>query len=247
MRLAARRNSALLPQLPPACIRGKLNVIVAGGTGSGKTMMLNVLSEFIPDDERIIVIEDTSELQISKPNRLRLEARTANSEGIGQVTIRDLVHNALRMRPDRIVIGECRGGETLDMLQAMNTGHEGSLTTAHANTPRDLLSRLEIMVLMSGLNLPVASIQRQIAGAINLIVQVDRLDDGSRRITRITEVEGYSEEVTTLSDIFLFQQDGYDERGFARGRFVATGLRPKFATRLSRQGIELEAGLFEER
>ncbi len=229
-----------------ACVRGRLNIIVSGGTGSGKTTTLNVLSDFIPDDERVITIEDAVELQIHKEHVLQMESRPPNIEGRGQVTIRDLVRNALRMRPDRIVVGEVRGGEALDMLQAMNTGHDGSLSTVHANAPRDALARLETMVLMSGIELPVRAIREQIASAIDLIVHQARFRDGSRRITHITEIQGMEGEVVTMQDLFLFDYaPGLDESGRQLGRIKSTGIRPKFAKRLTELGIEFAPEIFQ--
>ena len=228
-----------------ACIVGKLNVIVAGGTGTGKTTMLNVLSGFIPEDERIITVEDAKELQLHQEHVLSLESRPPNVEGRGEVTIRDLVKNTLRMRPDRIVVGECRSGEALDMLQAMNTGHDGSLTTVHANSPRDTLARLETLVLMAGFDLPVRAIREQMASAIDVIVQLSRLRDGTRRVTHITEVQGMEGDVITLQDIFLFDfAAGVDESGRYRGQLRATGVRPKFAEKLADQGIRLGPEVF---
>jgi pilus assembly protein CpaF len=228
-----------------ACIVGRLNGVVAGGTGTGKTTMLNVLSSFIPDDERIVTVEDAKELQLHQEHVLSLESRPPNVEGRGEVTIRDLVRNTLRMRPDRIVVGECRSGEALDMLQAMNTGHDGSLTTVHANTPRDTLARLETLVLMAGFDLPVRAIREQMASAIDVIVQLSRLRDGTRRVTHITEVQGMEGDVITLQDIFLFDfAAGVDEHGRYRGQLKATGVRPKFAEKLADQGIRLGAEVF---
>lgn len=227
-----------------ACVKVKLNIVVSGGTGSGKTTMLNVLSSFIPPDERIITIEDAAELQLRQEHVIPMETRPANIEGKGSVTMRDLVKNALRMRPDRIVVGEVRGGEALDMLQAMNTGHDGSLTTGHANSPRDMLTRLETMVLMAGMELPARAIREQIASAIDLIVQQSRLKDGSRKITYITEVQGMEGEVITLQDIFVFEQQGVDETGKIQGRLRPTGIRPKFFEKFEVFGINLPPDLF---
>jgi len=228
-----------------ACIVGKLNCIVSGGTGTGKTTMLNVLSSFIPPEERIVTIEDAKELQLHQDHVLSMEARPPNIEGRGEVTIRDLVKNSLRMRPDRIVIGECRSGEALDMLQAMNTGHDGSLTTLHANTPRDALSRLETLVLMAGFDLPVRAIREQAASAVDCIIQLSRLRDGTRRVTHITEVQGMEGDVITLQDIFLFDFSmGVDEHGRFKGHLKATGVRPKFAEKLADLGIRLGPEVF---
>ena len=226
-----------------ACVTARLNIVVAGGTGSGKTTLLNVLSAFIPADERIITIENAAELQLRQPHVVTLESRPPNIEGKGEVTIRDLVINTLRMRPDRVVVGECRGGETLDMLQAMNTGHDGSLTTAHANSPRDTLSRLETMCLMAGMDLPVRAIREQIASAVDLIVQQKRLRDGSRRVVNISEVQGMEGEVIVMSDIFAFEQQGI-ENGRVIGRLKPTGIRPKSSERIEAAGIPLAPRLF---
>lgn len=228
-----------------ACVEGRLNVVVSGGTGSGKTTTLNVLSSFIPADERIVTIEDAAELQLPQPHVVRLETRPPNIEGKGEVTIRDLVKNSLRMRPDRIVVGEVRSGEALDMLQAMNTGHDGSLTTGHANSPRDMLSRLETMVLMSGMNLPVKAIRDQISSAVNLIVQQARLQDGSRRITHITEVLGMEGDVIILQDIFKYEQRGVDSKGKVVGEFQFTGIMPTCLKTLKEHGINLPIQIFE--
>ncbi|MGO0121782.1 CpaF family protein [Desulfothermobacter acidiphilus] len=227
-----------------ACVRARLNLIVSGGTGSGKTTLLNVLSSFIPGGERIITIEDAAELQLQQEHVVRLESRPPNIEGKGQVTIRDLVRNALRMRPDRIVVGEVRGGEALDMLQAMNTGHDGSLSTAHANSPRELLSRLETMALMAGMDLPVRAIREQMASALDLIVHTARLRDGSRKVTHITEVQGMESEVIVLQDLYLFRQTGVDAEGRVQGKFMCTGIRPRCADKLQAAGIELDHRLF---
>ena len=228
-----------------ACIVGRLNGVVSGGTGTGKTTMLNVLSSFNPDDERIVTVEDAKELQLNQEHVLCMESRPPNVEGRGEVTIRDLVKNTLRMRPDRIVVGECRSGEALDMLQAMNTGHDGSLTTVHANSPRDTLARLETLVLMAGFDLPVRAIREQMASAIDVIVQLTRLRDGTRRVTHITEVQGMEGDVITLQDIFLFDfAAGVDEHGRYRGQLKPTGVRPKFAEKLADQGIRLGAEVF---
>jgi pilus assembly protein CpaF len=218
--------------------------LVSGGTGTGKTTTLNVLSSFIPADERIVTVEDSAELRLAQDHVVRLESRPANIEGEGAITIRDLVKNALRMRPDRIVVGECRGGETLDMLQAMNTGHDGSLTTVHANTPPDALSRIETMSLMSGLDLPARAIRDQIASAVHLIVQQARLPDGSRRITHISEVTGLAEHGFEVSDIFVFKQTGLTPEGKVLGQFVPTGNVPRFVEKLSRRGITLPREIF---
>jgi pilus assembly protein CpaF len=229
-----------------ACVVGRLNIIVSGGTGTGKTTTLNVLSSFIPADERIVTIEDAKELQLHQDHVLALEARPPNIEGRGQVTIRDLVKNALRMRPDRIVVGECRSGEALDMLQAMNTGHDGSLTTIHSNTPRDTLSRIETMTLMAGFDLPVRAIREQMASALDCIVQLTRLRDGTRRITHVTEVQGMEGDVITLQDVFMFDYSaGVDERGRFRGHLQATGVRPKFTEKLQDLGIRLGPEVFQ--
>ncbi len=226
------------------CVEQRKNIIVSGGTGSGKTTLLNVLSNFIPDSERIITVEDAAELKLYQPNLVSLEARPANLEGRGAITIRELVKNTLRMRPDRIVVGECRGGEALDMLQAMNTGHDGSLTTAHANSPRDALSRLEVMVLMAGMELPVTAIREQISSAVNIIVQQTRYSCGSRKISKITEVTGIEGSTIQLQDIFVYKQRGFDENGKVRGEFVATGFVPTFYETLKAIGIPVDLTIF---
>jgi pilus assembly protein CpaF len=229
-----------------ACVRGRLNILISGGTGSGKTTTLNVMSSYIPGDERIITVEDAAELQLHQEHVLTLESRPANIEGQGSIAIRDLVKNTLRMRPDRIVVGEVRDAAALDMLQAMNTGHDGSLTTVHSNTPRDTLSRIETMVLMAGYDLPVRAIREQIASAVDLIVHVSRLKDGTRRVTHVTEVEGMEGEVITLQDLFLFDYGmGVDDEGKYLGRLKGTGIRPTFSEDLSYQGIRLPADLFD--
>jgi pilus assembly protein CpaF len=232
-------------ELLRACVTGRLDVLISGGTGTGKTTLLNVLSQYLPADERIITIEDSAELQLGQEHVLRMEYRPPNIEGRGEVTIRDLVRNALRMRPDRIVVGEVRDGAALDMLQAMNTGHDGSLTTVHANSPRDSVSRLETMVLMAGMDLPVRAIREQIASAVDLIIHLSRQRDGSRRITHITEVTGMEGDVVTLQDVFLFDhRAGQDEYGQPQGELRATGLRPQFADTLADHGVEMPPGLF---
>ena len=219
-----------------ACVKARLNIVVSGGTGSGKTTLLSVLSAYIPEDERIVTIEDAAELQLRQEHVITLESKPANVEGTGAVTIRDLVRNALRMRPDRIVVGEVRSGETLDMLQAMNTGHDGSLTTAHANSPRDLMSRLETMVLMSGFDMPVKAIREQIASALDLVVQQSRLRDGSRKIISISEVVGMEGDIITLQDIFVYRPTGFGPDGTSGG-FMPTGIRPGFLEKMADNGI----------
>ena len=227
-----------------ACVESRLNVIVSGGTGSGKTTLLNILSGFIPDDERIVTIEDSAELQLRQDHVVTLESRPANVEGKGRVSIRDLVINALRMRPERIVVGECRGAEALDMLQAMNTGHDGSMTTAHANSPRDVLSRIETMCLMAGMDLPLRAIREQISKAIEVVVQQSRMKDGTRKVTNITEVQGMEGDVIVLQDVFVYEQTGVDENGKIIGRLKPTGIRPKFIEKFEAQGIYLPASVF---
>ncbi len=226
-------------------VEQKANMIISGGTGSGKTTLLNLLSSFIPPDERIITVEDAAELQLTQPNLIGLESRPANAEGKGLVAIRDLVKNTLRMRPDRIVVGECRGGEALDMLTAMNTGHDGSLTTAHANTPRDCLARIEVMVMMSGLDLPIRAIREQIASAIRFFIQQSRFSCGSRKITHITEVTGMEGDIIQLQDIFLFKQEGFGADGKVKGKHVATGAIPDFYQDLKNRGLDVDLSVFQ--
>ncbi|MHB1007168.1 MAG: CpaF family protein [Chloroflexota bacterium] len=226
-----------------ACVNSRLNLIISGGTGSGKTTLLNVLSSFIPDDERIVTIEDAAELQLRQEHVITLEARPANIEGKGQITIRDLVMNTLRMRPDRIVVGECRGREALDMLQAMNTGHDGSLTTLHSNSPRDTLARLETMVLMAGMDLPLRAIREQIASAVDLVVHQERLRDGTRRVVSVTEVQGMEGDTIVLQDIFTFEQTGMQD-GRIIGQLKPTGMRPRFVAKLEAAGIFLPPSVF---
>ncbi|MEJ7575692.1 MAG: CpaF family protein [Pyrinomonadaceae bacterium] len=223
------------------CIKARLNIIISGGTGAGKTTLLNALSAYIPEDQRIVTIEDSAELQLQQPHVVRLETRPPNIEGKGEVSQRDLVRNALRMRPDRIVIGEVRGGESIDMLQAMNTGHDGSLTTVHANTPRDALARLETMIQMTGMRLSDHAMRQQIASAVNLVIQVARLTDGTRRITSISEITGMEGETVTMQEIFQYERTGIDREGKVIGRFRATGIRPRFAERLKAYGMQLPA------
>ena len=227
-----------------ACIQARINILVSGGTGSGKTTTLNVLSSFIPENERIVTIEDAAELKLQQEHVVTLESRPANIEGNGESTIRDLVKNALRMRPDRIIVGEVRGGEALDMLQAMNTGHDGSLTTAHANNPRDALSRLETMVLMAGFEMPIRAIREQVSSAIELILQQSRLKDGSRKITYITEVQHMEGDVITTQDLFRFEQTGMDENGKLTGHFVSTGMQPGFMDKFQVNGVSLPDDFF---
>jgi len=227
-------------------VHARLNVLISGGTGAGKTTLLNALSAFIPENERIVTIEDSAELQLQQPHVVRLETRPPNIEGRGEVTQRDLVRNSLRMRPDRIVIGEVRGGEAIDMLQAMNTGHDGSLTTIHANTPRDALARLETMIQMTGMRLSDRAMRQQVASAINLVVQAARLSDGSRRVTSISEITGMEGETITMQEIFMYERTGVDKEGQVIGRFKPTGIRPRFAERLEACGMQLPRVFFEE-
>jgi pilus assembly protein CpaF len=232
-------------ELLKACVKARLNILICGGTGSGKTTLLNALSSYIPEDERIVTIEDAAELRLQQTHVARMETRPANVEGVGAIHIRQLVINALRMRPDRIIVGEVRAEEALDMLQAMNTGHDGSLTTIHANTPRDGLGRLEVMVGMANANMGLRSIRQQVASAVNLFVQVARFSDGSRRVTHITEVVGMEQDIITLQDIFLFEKTGIVESGRVLGRFRATGIRPRFCERLKACGINMPPQLFQ--
>src|SRR5436305_9091808 len=236
-----------MAMLMEACIKARLNILISGGTGCGKTTLLNTLSSFIPNDERVITIEDAAELQLQQEHVVRLETRPANIEGKGAVNTRDLVRNALRMRPERIIIGECRGGETLDMLQAMNTGHAGSMTTLHANNPRDALSRMETMIMMGGFEMPVKAMRQQMASAIDLIIQANRLQGGPRKITSISEVLNMEQDVIIMQDIFRFKQLGIDQNSRAFGQFDATGVRPTFVPRLESKGIKLPSNLFQER
>jgi pilus assembly protein CpaF len=241
------RFGSLTPDLADllrACVEARLNIVISGGTGSGKTTLLNVLSSFIPEDDRIVTIEDAAELQLRQPHIVRLESRPANIEGVGEVKIRDLVKNSLRMRPDRIVVGECRGAEAVDMLQAMNTGHDGSLTTVHANSPRDALARLETLVMFAGLDLPSRAIREQIMSAIHIIVQVSRLSDGSRRILSVCEVSGMEAQTITMQEVFAFKQTGVDANRKVLGTFGPTGFVPKFVSRLGELGIELPRNVF---
>jgi pilus assembly protein CpaF len=236
--------TANMAEFMRACVIARLNTVISGGTGSGKTTLLNVLSSYIPEEERIVTIEDAAELQLQQDHVMRMETKVPNVDGSGAVTIRDLVRNSLRMRPDRIVVGECRGGEALDMLQAMNTGHDGSLTTLHANTPRDALSRLETMVLMAGMDLPLKVVRQQISSAVDLIVQQTRLKDGTRKITAITEVVGMEGDTVVLTDIFKFEQTGVGENNKVLGELRATGIRPIFTPRLEAAGFKLSGDIY---
>ena len=241
---------ALTPEmvmLLEGCIKARLNIIISGGTGSGKTTLLNTLSSFIQNDQRVVTIEDAAELQLQQEHVVRLETRPSNIEGTGAITATDLVRNALRMRPERIIIGECRGGETLDMLQAMNTGHDGSMTTVHSNSPRDAIARLETLVMMAGYDLPIKAIRQQVAGAVDVIIQANRLQGGPRRVMNITEVQGMEQDTVVLQDIYRFVQEGVDENGKAHGYFEATGVRPSFMPRLESAGIRLPASAFRQR
>jgi pilus assembly protein CpaF len=245
--LAKQAITQEMVQFLSACAKARVNMLISGGTGGGKTTLLNALSAFIPNHERLATIEDAAELRLQQPHVVRMETRPANIEGTGEVTTRDLVRNALRMRPDRIIVGECRGAEALDMLQAMNTGHEGSMTTIHANDTRDALGRLEMMVGMGGFELPMWIIRRQIASAIQLVVQVARLTGGARKVVKVSEVTGMEGEVLSMHDLFVFKQTGVDADGHAQGNFQATGLRPKSLDRLAAAGIPLPYELFERR
>jgi len=240
-------NASLTPlmvKLLEACVKGKLNIMISGGTGAGKTTLLNVLSAFIPAQERIITIEDAAELQLKQSHVIRLETRPPNIEGKGAVKQRQLLINSLRMRPDRIIVGEVRGEEAIDMLQAMNTGHEGSLTTIHANSPRDALNRLEAMVSMANLNFPEKAIRQHISSALNVIVQVNRLPDGKRKVTNMSEITGMEGTSITMQDLFVFERHGYDDKQKVRGRFKPTGIRPKFSEKLAASGITLDMNMF---
>ena len=230
-----------------AAVQARCNVVISGGTGSGKTTLLNCLSRYVPADERVITIEDAAELQLQQPHVVRLETRPANIEGKGQVEARDLVKNCLRMRPDRIIVGECRGGEALDMLQAMNTGHDGSMTTAHANTPRDCISRLEVMIAMAGYDIPVRGMRQQISSAIDIVVQARRLTGGKRKVTSVTEITGMEGDTIQMQEIFKFNQQGVDEQGMAQGQFECSGIRPAAYERISHRGIKLPMDMFEKR
>src|SRR5947208_4353591 len=236
-----------MAMLMEAAIKARLNIVISGGTGCGKTTLLNTLSSFIPSDERIVTIEDAAELQLQQDHIVRLETRPANIEGKGAVNTRDLVKNALRMRPERIIIGECRGGETLDMLQAMNTGHSGSMTTLHANSPRDAQARLETMIMMGGIELPMKAMRQQISSAVDVIIQANRLQGGPRKITSITEVMGMEQDIIVMQEIFRYRQMGIDQNGRAIGQFEATGVRPSFVSRIEAAGIKLPSNLFQER
>lgn len=244
------RFGAFTPEIAmllEGAMKARLNILISGGTGSGKTTLLNMLSSFIPNDQRIVTIEDAAELQLQQDHVMRLETRPANIEGKGEVSARDLVRNALRMRPDRILIGECRGPETLDMLQAMNTGHEGSLTTIHANSPRDAISRVETLIQMGGIDIPLKAVRQQFSAAIDLIIQVNRLQGGPRRVTHVTEVMNMEQDTIIMQEIFEFVQDGVDEQGKAFGHFESTGVRPSFIERLEQSGVRLPQNLFSER
>ncbi len=245
------KRQALLPEMVSflsACVKAKINIIISGGTGSGKTTLLNALSAFIPHGERVATIEDAAELKLQQPHVVRMEARPPNVEGVGQVTTRDLVRNALRMRPDRIIVGECRGPEALDMLQAMNTGHEGSLTTIHANDTHDAVGRLEMMVGMAGFDLPMWIIRRQIATALQIVIQLARLSGGARKVIKVSEITGMEGgDLISMHDLFIYKQTGVDDQGNAQGHFLAKGIRPKCMEKLESAGQHLPVELFEER
>jgi pilus assembly protein CpaF len=245
--IARRSATSEMVDFLAACVRARLNIVISGGTGSGKTTFLNMLSAYIPEDERIATIEDAAELQLQQPHVARMETRPASLEGKGEVTTRDLVRNALRMRPDRIVVGECRGSEAFDMLQAMTTGHDGSLTTIHANNTRDAINRMEMLVGMAGFDLPIWFIHRQIASAVDIVVQCARLSGGARKVMQISEVTGSEGEVVTMHDLFVFEQTGVDENKMVQGQFKATGLRPKCIDRLASSGQFIDMSLFERR
>jgi pilus assembly protein CpaF len=245
--LAFKAFTPEMVMLLEGAIKARLNIIISGGTGSGKTTLLNTLSSFIPNTDRIVTIEDAAELQLQQEHVVRLETRAANIEGKGAVTATDLVRNALRMRPERIIIGECRGAETLDMLQAMNTGHEGSMTTIHANTPRDAVARLETMIMMAGFEMPLKAMRAQMASAVDLVVQATRLQGGARKITQITEIVGMEQDTVVMQDIYKFEQVGIDENARAFGRFLSTGVRPTFMQRLQAAGVRLPSSAFRER
>jgi pilus assembly protein CpaF len=236
-----------MAMLMEACIKARLNILISGGTGCGKTTLLNTLSSFIPHEERIVTIEDAAELQLQQDHIVRLETRPPNIEGKGAIACRDLVRNALRMRPERIIIGECRGAESLDMLQAMNTGHAGSMTTLHANTPRDAQARLETMIMMAGMELPIKAMRQQISSAVDLIIQANRLQGGPRKVTSITEVMGMEQDMIIMQEVFRYKQLGIDQNGRTYGQFEATGVRPSFVNRLEAAGIKLPSNLFQER
>jgi pilus assembly protein CpaF len=242
--LAYRSLTPVMAKLLAAIIKCRLNVIISGGTGSGKTTLLNILSGYIPEDERIVTMEDAAELQLQQPHVVRLETRPSNIEGKGEVTQRDLVRNSLRMRPDRIVVGEVRGGEALDMLSAMNTGHDGSLTTVHANTPRDALSRIENMIAMAGMNLPQKAVREQIAAAIDVVIQVTRAQDGTRKTVSIQEINGMEGEIITMSELFKYEQQGIDENGNVIGKYKATGIVPSFQDKFVQRGIDLPIEIY---
>ena len=244
--LAYRSLTPVMAKLLAAIIKSRLNVLISGGTGSGKTTLLNILSGYIPEDERIVTMEDAAELQLQQPHVVRLETRPANVEGKGEITQRDLVRNSLRMRPDRIVVGEVRGGEALDMLAAMNTGHDGSLTTIHANTPRDALSRVENMIAMAGMNLAQKAVREQISSAIHVVLQVSRAQDGTRKVVSIQEINGMEGEIITMSELFKYEQRGVDENGNVMGEYKATGIVPSFHAQFTQRGIDLPIDIYNQ-